>query len=77
MQEQINIYTQNKLQRASSELDQLAQTLSLLSIENTLKRGFTMTYDAKGKLIVDADSLKKGDIVETQFYKGKQKSKIQ
>ena len=77
MQERINIYTRNKLQRASLHLEQLAQTLSFLSIENTLKRGFTMTYDTKGKLIVDAKSVKKGDIVETRFYKGKQKSKIQ
>ena len=77
MQEQINIYVHNKLQSASLQLEQLTQTLSLLSIENTLKRGFTMTYNPKGKLIVDGKSLKKGDIVETQFYKGKQKSKIQ
>ena len=77
MQQQINIYTINKIQGVRLQLEQLAQTLSLLSIENTLKRGFTMTYDEDGKLIVDSKTLKKGDIIETQFYKGKLKSKIQ
>ncbi len=75
--EQIDIYTKNKLQQASMQLEQLAQTVSLLSIENTLKRGFTITYTDKGKVVTDAKSLRKGDIVETQFYTGKQKSKIQ
>jgi len=77
MQQSLVIYSQNKIQQANIKLKQLAQTLSFLSIENTLKRGFTLTYNSKGKQVVDGQSLNKGDIIETHFHKGKQKSKIQ
>ena len=77
IQQRLTIYSQNKIQQANIKLEQLAQTLSFLSIENTLKRGFTITHNAEGKIITDAKSLVKGDIIETQFHKGKQKSKVQ
>ena len=67
----------DKLKIAKMQLIHWQQTVHFLSIENTLSRGFTVTRDADGKAISNGNKLKNGDIITTQFQKGKQKSRIE
>jgi exodeoxyribonuclease VII large subunit len=50
--------------------------LKLLSPENTLRRGYSITMDAAGKVIRDAARLSAGDELRTRFQKGEVKSRV-
>ena len=50
-------------------LDNLEKQLALISPENLLKKGYTITT-LNGKMIKDSSQLKKGDKLITQFYDG-------
>ncbi len=77
LSQQIDLIAQNKLKGAKIQLEHWQQTVTFLSVENTLKRGFTVTYNQEGKAVDNAKELKKGDIITTHFKKGKHNSKIQ
>jgi len=47
-----------------------------LKPENTLKRGYSIT-SVKGKIIRDIGSLKAGDMMTTEVYRGIIESKIE
>ena len=51
------------------KLKHIEKTVELLKPENTLKRGYTITY-ANGKLVKNTASLQEGDELRTQTYKG-------
>lgn len=75
--EKIHFLSKAKIKATHMQLQHWEQTIQFLSIENTLRRGFTITRDSTGKVIEQARSLKKGDIISTQFKTGEHKSKIQ
>tara|TARA_B100000212_G_C27380037_1_gene536594 strand:- start:1290 stop:2483 length:1194 start_codon:yes stop_codon:yes gene_type:complete len=55
-----------KLRKA--ELKVINSSLKNLNIENTLKRGFVLLKDTKGKFIKDSKKLEDNKLVDIQFY---------
>ena len=55
-----------KLRKA--ELKIINSSLKNLNIENTLKRGFVILKDTKGKFIKDSKKLEDTKLVDIQFY---------
>lgn len=66
----------NALKRANERLQNVASLIRTLGPEATFARGFSITMDANGKLVTDADQLKKGDQLVSQLAKGKVISNI-
>ncbi|MCB0633285.1 MAG: exodeoxyribonuclease VII large subunit [Lewinella sp.] len=60
---------QQQVRSNRQKLDHLDKMIHLLSIENTLERGFTLTK-AGGKVISSGQALKKGDKITTVFRDG-------
>ncbi len=50
-------------------LRQISEKLRLLSPENILRRGYSITY-FKGKALKDAKNVRNGDIIEVYLYRG-------
>ena len=65
----------NLLEKTDSEINYLSEKLQILSPENVLKRGYSITY-YKGKAITDSSLLSSGDEIITHFYKGKIVSRV-
>jgi len=63
--------TQAFLDRQSERLGFLDALVTLLDPAETLKRGFSITVDAGGKVIRDAREVSEGDYVVTKLSKGK------
>ncbi len=63
------------IRNQKNELKLIAKTIQLLSPEQVLKRGFTMTTK-NGQIIKSKDDLAKGDIIETHFSDGKRTAEI-
>ena len=63
------------LDRESNKLNIFEYRTRLLSPENILKRGYSMSI-INGKIIKDISHVNEGDIMKTVFYKGKISSKI-
>ena len=57
------------LQQEKAELRNVANSIELLSPQNILKRGYSITRK-DGRVVRDADALNEGDLVETEFYSG-------
>ena len=51
--------------------------LELLSPENTLRRGYSITMDASGKVIRSAEMVKAGDQLRTRLAKGELQSRVE
>lgn len=58
-----------RLVEARRHLDGLASLLCVLSPENTLKRGYSITT-VGGKAVTDASQLRSGDVIETRLMHG-------
>lgn len=58
------------------QLGFVEEKIRMLSPENVLKRGFSITRQ-KGKIITNAEQLKAGELIETHFYRGKVSSRIE
>ncbi len=70
----VRMTQQLDVQRTSlSERAVLLQSLSPLAI---LKRGYSITTDAKGNTVRRSDSLSKGDRISTRFGEGQASSDI-
>ena len=54
----------------------LKEKLSVINPEQILGRGYSITFTDDGKIASDAKLLKKDDVLETRFAKGKVKSKV-
>ena len=65
----------NLLKMNGTRLKGLEGTLQLLNPENILQRGYSIT-SLNGRIIKDSDQIGIDDLVETQLYKGKFKSKV-
>ncbi|MGE0088299.1 MAG: exodeoxyribonuclease VII large subunit [Bacteroidales bacterium] len=68
-------YTKTFLQSTKYKLSLLVNNLRLLSPDNILKRGYTIT-SYEGKTIKDPGILKPDDLIITTFYNGRIKSKV-
>lgn len=63
-------------ERPKMKLQQLESMLRLLSPENILKRGYSITR-VNGKAVLQVDDLFAGEVIETQVYGGRIYSNIQ
>ena len=64
------------LQKAESSLETLSSKLALLSPYSVLERGYSLTTDASGAVVFDADSLKAGDRIRTRLRHGEVESVV-
>jgi exodeoxyribonuclease VII large subunit len=69
------VLTNNTLNRNIIKLSGLETNLSILSPDNVLRRGYTITTH-NGKIIKKSDQIQTGDIIDTQFSDGEVKSKV-
>jgi len=65
----------NSLRTRLAKIESLERTLGILTPENILKRGYTVTLH-NGKLIKSSSLVRTGDIIDTQFSDGKINSKV-
>lgn len=63
-------HLQQSFKNSNSRLNMFAKHLELLSPENILKKGYTLTMK-EGKIVKESRSLKQGDQITTLFAKGK------
>ena len=63
------------LKLSSNGIEALNTNLVILSPENVLKRGYTIT-SLNGRIVKNAITLKEGDIIDTEFSDGSVKSKV-
>lgn len=68
--------TQSHLRSETRQIDQLEKMINLLSIENTLERGFTLT-SRNGQFLHSKDQLKPGDKIRTRFRDGEIDSEVE
>jgi exodeoxyribonuclease VII large subunit len=64
------------LEQSQQRLAQLTRVLTTLSPEKTLRRGYTITRNAKGKIVTTAKQLKVGEVLDTQFSTSRVKSTV-
>ncbi|MDG2090394.1 MAG: exodeoxyribonuclease VII large subunit [Gammaproteobacteria bacterium] len=62
--------TLKSLENARFKLADLSRALNNLSPLNILSRGYSMSYDAKDKIITQSASLKTGDNLRTRLHQG-------
>lgn len=67
--------THKFLKQSFAGIELFNSKLLLISPENVLRRGYTIT-SIKGRIIKSAGSLKEGDIIDTHFSDSKVKSKV-
>ncbi len=65
-----------QIAKLESKLDQQRSMLRTLGPESAFARGFSVTLTTDGKLITNADELKKGDSLITKFSKGEILSEV-
>lgn len=63
-------YTKMALKEETSALNNLNSKIDLLSPQNIMKRGFSITRK-DGRIITDSAVLEEGDEIETSFFSGK------
>ncbi|MBI3282748.1 exodeoxyribonuclease VII large subunit [Candidatus Curtissbacteria bacterium] len=68
----MRLYLQSQLQSLSS----VYKALTLLSVDNTLSRGYSITTDKKGQIIRSIAAVVVGDIIGVKLTDGKLKSKV-
>ena len=64
------------LKRKTRDITAMEEKLQLLSPENVLKRGYSITLK-DGKAVTDAAVLAQGDSLVTRFYRGEVRSKVE
>jgi exodeoxyribonuclease VII large subunit len=74
-QESIVTSVSNLLLTKNIRLVTLDNTLKILSPENVLHRGYSVT-SVNGKILKSTDQIRNGDLIDTQLYKGKLRSKV-
>jgi exodeoxyribonuclease VII large subunit len=65
-----------KVSASNSQLRLIQEKIHALDPKGVLKRGYSITTDEKSKIIKDPKKLKKGEEIQTLFFKGKVKSKV-
>ena len=64
------------MQSLGDRLRSQEQMLRLLGPDSVLARGFSYTTDAQGRVLMDADAIRAGDVIETRLAKGRVKSTV-
>ncbi len=67
--------TNNLIKIENIQIDRLREKLNLLSPENVLKRGYSITY-LNGKVLKNAEDVKLGQQLHIKLYKGKITGKV-
>lgn len=65
------------LEQATSHFLGLVGRLNALSPLKVLARGYSITFDAQGRIVKRASSVKPGDLIETKLHRGRLKSKVE
>lgn len=73
---QLGNYARNLLAVKRSHLKHAAGKLNTLSPLGILNRGYSLTFDGRGRLLKNADSLNAGEVVKTRLARGTFESKI-
>ena len=68
----LRIYTKGHM----GFLERQEDRVSLINPVNVLKRGYSITLK-DGKVLKDKQGVKEGDVVETQLYKGRIRSRVE
>ncbi|MEY4485078.1 MAG: hypothetical protein RL693_2530, partial [Verrucomicrobiota bacterium] len=71
LQHRLSTVTQQKLNQQGERVVALRKLLKSLGPEGVLARGFSMTTDATGKAINDADKVRVGDMLITRLANGR------
>ena len=66
--QQIRLMMNNRLDHNRLQLSNHVSTLNALSPLQTLSRGYSITYDSKGRALKNASGLKKGDTIKTRLH---------
>jgi exodeoxyribonuclease VII large subunit len=65
------------LEQATSHFLGLVGRLNALSPLQVLARGYSITFDAQGRIVKLASSVRVGDLIETKLHRGRLKSKVE
>lgn len=69
-------YTQGTLTRQNERLTHLDTLATLMDPAETLKRGYSMTVDGRGRIVSDAAAVEAGECITTVLAKGKIRSVV-
>lgn len=75
IREKLALASANLLKRENARIVNLEGMIEVLSPDNTLKRGYSITR-INGRAVTDASRLKKGDEIVTRLYDGEVKSEV-
>jgi len=67
----------HRLQLAAQRVASARRQLEAMSYRSVLKRGYSVTRDAEGKIIRSVKDTQKGELIETELVDGKIRSKVQ
>jgi len=70
------LHARQKLKSEKIAMERIAEKIDLLSPENILKRGYSITYH-HGKIVNDAETLQDGDEIVTRLYSGNFHSRVE
>ncbi len=73
---QLGNYARNLVLLQQSRLKTLAGKLDALSPLGILSRGYSLVFDAKGRLLKNAETLNAGEVVKTRLARGTFESKV-
>ena len=78
--QQLNIRLRNNveyfLKDQANQFSNKVNRLNLLSPLNTLSRGYSITHDKDGKVLLSSKKINLGDHISTQLHDGKVTSKV-
>ncbi|RDH84769.1 MAG: exodeoxyribonuclease VII large subunit [endosymbiont of Galathealinum brachiosum] len=69
--------SQLNIENKQQQLANLSRTMQAVSPLNTLSRGYSITRDTNGETVTNARQLRKGDIISSEFGKGKVTSRVE
>lgn len=76
LEERLAMASRHQLHRAEQSLKQASSLLKTLGPEQTLARGFSITFDENGKVIRDAETLSEGQMLRTKMHHGEVESRV-
>ena len=68
--------SENFIKEQARQLSNKVDLLNLLSPLNTLSRGYSITHNEEGKVLVSFEKINPGDLIVSQFHDGKVTSKV-
>lgn len=69
--------TEQNLNSYEERLERYGSLIKAYGPGSTLERGFSITFDAKGKIISDPAAIKTGDRIETMLHQGTLSSRVE